>query len=194
MIDEIQITVIEEPEITLLDSSTIAPKFSKVICHQCGSLFSGQNAECKVFDEDDPKQQGFCEPGEACLWYSWQKTKDDTAYVRECFSKSILLGTLENQLIAKEYCEPQDISEGSQKVEACLCETDFCNSYRGTDEPVPDSLPKEEESKQSYSLTKTEIDKNKINPVDITDQSIRNYDNASKHKKIPSLVTYDQIS
>ena len=135
VIAEIDIALTEEPE--LIEQSTAAPKFSKVICHQCGSLFSGKNPDCEAFDEDDKEQEGFCAPGEACLWYSWQKTQDTTAYVRECFSTSILLGTLNNPLVAKETCEPQDISEGDQKVEACLCETDFCNSYRGLEEVIP---------------------------------------------------------
>ena len=56
--------------------STTKPKFNKIICHQCGSLFSGKNSDCSVFDKNNKTQQGFCEPGEACLWYSWQKTKE----------------------------------------------------------------------------------------------------------------------
>ena len=62
------------------------------------------------------------------------------SYVRECFSKSVLLGTLDNPLRPKETCEPSDISEEGQKVFACLCENDYCNSYRSPDEPRP-SLP-----------------------------------------------------
>lgn len=57
--------------------------------------------------------------------------------MRECFSKSVLLGTLDNPLRAAPTCELRDISEGDQKVFACLCETNLCNSYRSPDEPRP---------------------------------------------------------
>ena len=66
------------------------------------------------------------------------------SYVRECFSKSVLLGTLDNPLRPKETCEPSDISEEGQKVFACLCENDYCNSYRSPDEPRPLMLPRED--------------------------------------------------
>ena len=62
------------------------------------------------------------------------------SYVRECFSKTVLLGTLDKPLKPKEMCEPRDISEEGQQVFACLCETDYCNPYRSPDEPRP-SLP-----------------------------------------------------
>lgn len=77
ILDEIDITV-KEPEqttISRISTSTEKAQFSQVICHQCGSLFSNKNSDCQVFDENDPSQEGFCQPGEACLWYSWQKTK-----------------------------------------------------------------------------------------------------------------------
>ena len=55
--------------------------------------------------------------------------------MRECFSKSVVLGTANNPLVAKPYCEPTDISENSiSRVTACLCETDFCNAYRSDGE------------------------------------------------------------
>ena len=83
-------TVIDEIDFTISTTTTAAatavteiiqvpteasPEFSQIICHQCGSLFSNKNSDCDVFDENDPSQEGFCAPGEACLWYSWQKTK-----------------------------------------------------------------------------------------------------------------------
>ena len=64
--------------------------------------------------------------------------KDKTSYVRECFSKSVLLGTLDNPLRAAPTCDLRDISEGDQKVFACLCETNLCNSFRSPGEPRPD--------------------------------------------------------
>ena len=42
----------------------------------------------------------------------------------------MLLGTLDRPLKPTQTCEPQDISEDDQQVVACLCETDYCNSYR----------------------------------------------------------------
>ena len=68
VVQEIDISVTAPPE-----SSTNI--FKRVICHQCGSLFSNKNSDCQTFDETDKSQQGFCEPGQACLYYSWQKTK-----------------------------------------------------------------------------------------------------------------------
>ena len=64
--------------------------------------------------------------------------KDKTSYVRECFSKSVLLGTLDNPLRAAPTCDLRDISEGDQQVFACLCETNLCNSFRSPGEPRPD--------------------------------------------------------
>ena len=67
---------------------------------------------------------------QACLWYSWQKTPTETAVVRECFAPSILLGSVEDPLVPMDTCQPKDISEEDQKVAACLCTSDRCNSYR----------------------------------------------------------------
>ena len=39
-------------------------EFSRVICHQCGSLLSGTNPECGEFLPGEPAQEGFCQPGE----------------------------------------------------------------------------------------------------------------------------------
>jgi len=115
---------------------------SRVKCHQCGRLFSRDgNSACTEFDEYDSSQQGYCKEGEACLWYSWQKSRSTTAYVRECFSKSIVLGTVDDPLIAKPYCDPLDISENSiSRVTACLCETDLCNSFRSGGEKRPSKV------------------------------------------------------
>ena len=112
------------------------PSSDRVKCHQCGRLFSRDgNSACTEFDENDSTQQGYCKVGEACLWYSWQKSRTTTAYVRECFSTSIVLGTVDDPLVAKPYCDPLDISENSiSKVTACLCETDLCNAYRSGSE------------------------------------------------------------
>lgn len=112
------------------------PSNGRVKCHQCGRLFSRDgNSACTEFDEYDSTQQGYCKVGEACLWYSWQKSRATIAYVRECLSTSIVLGTVDDPLVAKPYCDPLDISENSiSKVTACLCETDLCNAYRSGSE------------------------------------------------------------
>ena len=47
-------------------------------CYICGSLFSTDAPDCPVFNKSDPKQQKICEIGEACLYYSWQKSDIDT--------------------------------------------------------------------------------------------------------------------
>ena len=47
-----------------------------VLCHQCGTLFSGDGAsDCLEFDAKDSSKQKRCAPGEACLWYAWEKSK-----------------------------------------------------------------------------------------------------------------------
>ena len=47
-----------------------------VLCHQCGSLFSGDGAsDCVDFDPKESSTQKRCAAGEACLWYAWEKSK-----------------------------------------------------------------------------------------------------------------------
>jgi hypothetical protein len=83
-----------------------------VLCHQCGSLFSGDgNPDCVDFDSKSNGQQKNCKPGEACLWYAWEKSDQETSIIRECFSPAILLGPISNPLRKKDVCVPQDISE-----------------------------------------------------------------------------------
>ena len=87
----------------------------RVLCHQCGSLFSGSkgNADCEIFDNIEPSQRKYCDPGEACLWYSWQKSANEIATIRECFSPTILLGSVDDPLTVKSSCKPKgtDIKE-----------------------------------------------------------------------------------
>jgi hypothetical protein len=90
--------------------------------------------------------------------------------VRECFSKSIVLGTVDNPLVAKPYCDPLDISENSiSRVTACLCETDLCNAFRsGGEKPSPrvnqqSSVPtsnKRQQENESNSDRNSERDSN----------------------------------
>ena len=102
-----------------------------VLCHQCGTLFSGGsgNPTCTDFDETQSAQRSYCKPGEVCLWYSWQKSANEISTIRECFSPLILLGPIDNPLTVKSGCEIQDISETpGSSIMACLCDNDLCNS------------------------------------------------------------------
>ena len=125
-------------------ASPVPSVAGRVRCHQCGSLFPGgsSNPDCDTFDPSDPLQQNYCAPGEACLWYSWQKSSQTTSFIRQCFSPDILLGAPDSPLVKTSRCQPQDISENSlSKISACLCDSDLCNGYRGSDEKVLDVLP-----------------------------------------------------
>ena len=56
----------------------------------------------------------YCEPGEACLWYSWQLSPTEVSVSRECLSTSILLGSIEDPLVVTAGCSVKDISEGTR--------------------------------------------------------------------------------
>ena len=74
VVDEINISpTVSEVTETTTTTTTSTP--TRLRCHQCGSLFSGQNSDCETFDENDESQRGYCEDGQACLYYSWQKTQ-----------------------------------------------------------------------------------------------------------------------
>ena len=47
---------IESPEDGVV-VSTEAPESSRLMCHQCGSLFSNKNSDCQIFDETDKTQK-----------------------------------------------------------------------------------------------------------------------------------------
>ena len=114
-----------------------------VLCHQCGSLFSGDgNPDCVDFNPADPKQQSYCKPGEACLYYAWEKSDTETSVIRECFSPSILIGPISNPLRAKSTCSPRDISETpGSSIMACLCDNDLCNAANGNSATSGSRLP-----------------------------------------------------
>ena len=46
-----------------------------------------------------------CEEGHACLLYSWHKSDDEVATIRECFNPAVLLGTLANPLLPSSSCK-----------------------------------------------------------------------------------------
>ena len=64
----------------------------RVQCFTCGSLFNTDAPDCFAFNVNDKAQMKTCDAGEACLWYSYQKSDEETAVIRECFSTGILLG------------------------------------------------------------------------------------------------------
>ena len=64
----------------------------RVQCFTCGSLFNTDAPDCFAFNVNDKAQMKTCDAGEACLWYSYQKSDQETAVIRECFSTGILLG------------------------------------------------------------------------------------------------------
>ena len=66
VLDEIDIAINESP---------VVSSSSGLICAECGSLFSGKNSDCQIFDETNTTQQAVCQPDQACLYYSWQKSK-----------------------------------------------------------------------------------------------------------------------
>ena len=102
----------------------------QIKCYQCGSLFSGNDDSpaCQDFSVSNPDYQGYCPPGDVCLHYTWKHQDGSSSDIRECFSRSILLGSVDDPLVVKKTCEPQVVSEeGGLPTKACLCETDFCN-------------------------------------------------------------------
>ena len=61
--------------------------------------------------------------------YSWSKSDTETATLRECFPTSVLLGSIQNPLLAADDCVQRDITDdGSGTILACLCTRDFCNA------------------------------------------------------------------
>ena len=120
--------ILTKPSLT--KTGQIRSRSDRVKCHQCGNLFSALASKptCDTFNPSDPEQQDFCQPGEACLLYSWQQPGLSKSVTRECLSTSVLLGSINDPLVAQTFCEPTDISEDSEaKVTACLCESDLCN-------------------------------------------------------------------
>ena len=76
---------------------------------------------------------------------------------RECFSKDVVLGRLEDPLSPAPHCEPKDISEdGSGSGFACLCTTDLCNNLNSTTslEENRDTQPQLKSSKKIEKNTK----------------------------------------
>merc|ERR1719150_3586438 len=89
----------------------VSNESGRVRCHQCGSLFSTDgNPACERFERNDPSQAGECAAGEACLWYSWERSRGRTSFVRECSSPSLFLvqpkGHIRNSNICSDLSLP----------------------------------------------------------------------------------------
>ena len=110
-------------------SNRLSPdKTAGLQCFSCGSLLN-PDAVCDKFDPTDPSQVQTCGSGEACMMYSWSKSDTETATLRECFPTSVLLGSIQNPLLAADDCVQRDITDdGSGTILACLCTRDFCNA------------------------------------------------------------------
>ena len=55
--------------------------------------------------------------------------------IRECFSTSILLGSLDNPVTLQGRCSPEPVE--SDAISACLCTSDLCNDL-GSSEDISD--------------------------------------------------------
>ena len=68
---------------------------SPLRCYKCGDLFNPDTL-CDLSNTVTET----CQEGEACLLYQWKKSPTETATVRHCFSRQILLGkTSDRQLV-----------------------------------------------------------------------------------------------
>ena len=72
-----------------------------------------------------------CDPGEACLYYSWRKSATETSVIRECFPTSVLLGSIDKPVEPGTQCSPSSIE--SDSISACICTTDLCNGIGNDD-------------------------------------------------------------
>ena len=95
------------------EARVIVPEFPDspgLQCFTCGSLLE-PDKECD-FDPSDPGQRKTCGPGEACLFYSWRSSATDPEQsLRECFSTSVLLGSITSPLLPEPGCNVRDITE-----------------------------------------------------------------------------------
>ena len=163
-----------------------------VLCHTCGSLFSGGNPDCEVFDAGDPTQENFCKKGEACLWYSWQKSDTETSVIRECFSPNILLGPINDPLTLSDSCVPKDISETpGSGIMACLCNTPLCNGHDGGSGSGPVALPQRAPQRpQSSNNVEEELSREELSALaqfgSISNQRGPNVGSEVPRTRIPS--------
>ena len=102
----------------------------QVKCYQCGSLFSEDSSspECAEFNPREPAQAQLCPPGDVCILYSFRARGGPGEDIRECISRSTLLGSLDDPLVVQATCQLQRLPGNNDvDVSACLCDTDMCN-------------------------------------------------------------------
>ena len=67
--------------------------------------------------------------------YTWRQSQHEAAILRECFSTSVLLGSISDPLVPASHCAKRDITDkGDGSILACLCDTDYCNDEEETGE------------------------------------------------------------
>jgi hypothetical protein len=123
-------------------------------CYSCGSLLN-PDASCQ-FNRSDASQVQTCSPGEACLMYTWRQSQDKAAILRECFSTSVLLGSISDPLVPSSHCDKRDITDnGDGSILACLCDTDYCNDQEDTGESKQQTPTTWKESQTQIITTTT---------------------------------------
>ena len=146
-------------QVTEKASTSIPDPKKQIECFQCGSLFSEDSSspECDQFSPRDPQQKGLCPPGDVCILYSFRARGAPGEDIRECISRSTLLGDVNNPLSVESTCQPQ-LLPGNNDVEvtACLCDTDMCNigtngQFGGEQSSIPQQVQKPAFDKSKYS-------------------------------------------
>ncbi|XP_023348017.1 uncharacterized protein LOC111716763 isoform X2 [Eurytemora carolleeae] len=103
-------------------------KQTRLQCYTCGSLFNRDSPACDRFDPQNPGQLTTCNDGEACLLYTWRKSKTELGSYRECFTTSILLGHPDYPIRPAPTCKPTRTQRDERSsIRACLCTNDKCN-------------------------------------------------------------------
>ena len=52
-------------------------KQRRLQCYTCGSLFNRDSPACDAFDPNNPGQITTCNEGEACMLYTWRKSRTE---------------------------------------------------------------------------------------------------------------------
>jgi hypothetical protein len=69
------------------NSSTVAKPLARggrqagLKCFSCGSLFNRDSPQCGQFDPDNEQQVMTCNEGEACMLYTWKKSKTEIGQI-----------------------------------------------------------------------------------------------------------------
>jgi len=119
------------------NSSTVAKIESRegrqrrLKCYSCGSLFNRDSPQCAEFNPGNGNQVMTCNEGEACMLYTWKKSRTEIGSYRECFSTSILLGHPDYPITPRPTCSLSRTQQDTRSsIRACLCTQDFCNNVQ----------------------------------------------------------------